>query len=97
MLVAQTITSASRRRYVTCKRIADYPDLSATSTLGGNTSLIKTDLDSTEPRGDIAFDSSEVDAICHFFNISNSSSEDKMFLLIARRTALQKRLDFKWG
>ena len=64
MLVAQTITSASRRRYVTSKRIADtpYPDLSATSTLGGNTSLLKTDLDSSEPRGDIAFDSSEATA-----------------------------------
>jgi hypothetical protein len=80
--------------------MVSYPDLSATSTLGGNTSLIKTDLDSSEPRGDIAFDSSEVDAICHFFNILNASSEDKMFLLIARRhgfaEATRLQVGLKW-
>jgi len=50
--------------------------------------------------GVVAFSSSEVAALCHFFNIENPSSDDKMFLLIARRhgfaEATRLQVGLKW-
>ena len=47
-----------------------------------------------EALGVVAFSSSEVDAVCHFFNIESPSSDDKMFLLIARRHGFHMLADF---